>query len=103
LARFLALPNGIPSHDTFCRVLTLVDPDAFERRFLGRVRAVFRPDPGGPRQVAIDGKTVRRSFDAATAARRCTWSAPAYATHGLPRRRRRAGVRPRRDPGAGGG
>src|SRR5919202_805784 len=63
LGGFLELPNGIPSHDTFRRVLTLVDPDAFERCFLGWVRAVFRPDAGAPRQVAIDGKTVRRSFD----------------------------------------
>ncbi len=63
LAQFLALPNGIPSHDTFRRVFTLVDPEAFERCFLGWVRAVFRPEPGAPRQVAIDGKAVRRSFD----------------------------------------
>ena len=63
LRGFLALPNGIPSHDTFRRVLMLVDPDAFERSFLGWVRAVFRPGEDGPRQVAIDGKTVRRSFD----------------------------------------
>src|SRR5918911_4379271 len=63
LEGFLALPNGIPSRDTFRRVLVLVDPDAFERCFLGWVRAVFRPGEGGPRQVAIDGKTVRRSFD----------------------------------------
>ena len=63
LKSFLALPNGIPSHDTFRRVLMLVDPDAFERCFLGWVRAVFRPQEGPPRQVAIDGKTVRRSFD----------------------------------------
>src|SRR5436305_14960805 len=63
LRGFLALPNGIPSHDTFRRVFTLIDPEAFERSFLGWVRAVFRPDEDGPRQVAIDGKTVRRSFD----------------------------------------
>src|SRR3954465_729345 len=60
---FLAVPNGIPSHDTFRRVFTLIDPDAFERSFLGWVRAVSRPEEDGPRQVAIDGKTVRRSFD----------------------------------------
>jgi hypothetical protein len=63
LAQFLALPNGIPSRDTFRRVSMLVDPDAFERSFLGWVRAAFRPEEGVPRQVAIDGKTVRRSFD----------------------------------------
>ena len=63
LKRFLALPNGIPSHDTFRRVLMLVDPDRFERCFLGWVRAVFQQATAAPRQVAIDGKTVRRSFD----------------------------------------
>jgi predicted transposase YbfD/YdcC len=63
LQRSLALPNGIPSHDTFRRALMLIDPDAFERCFLGWVRAVFRPEVVAPRQVAIDGKTARRSFD----------------------------------------
>src|SRR5512143_3133551 len=63
LKRFLALPNGIPSHDTFRRVLMLIDPDRFERCFLDWVRSVFRPDATVPRQIAIDGKTVRRSFD----------------------------------------
>src|ERR671932_2240297 len=63
LEGFLALPNGIPSHDTFRRVFMLVDPEAFERSFLAWVRAVFRPEEDGPRQVAIDGKTVRRSLD----------------------------------------
>ena len=63
LKRFLALPNGIPSHDTFRRVFMLIDPEAFERSFLGWVRAVFRLEEVTPRQVAIDGKTVRRSFD----------------------------------------
>src|SRR5689334_11076759 len=63
LEGFLELPNGIPSHDTFRRVFMLIDPEAFERSFLGWVRAVFRPDEAAPRQLAIDGKTVRRSFD----------------------------------------
>ena len=63
LKRFLALPNGIPSHDTFRRVFMLIDPEAFERSFLGWVRAVFRLEEVIPRQVAIDGKTMRRSFD----------------------------------------
>jgi predicted transposase YbfD/YdcC len=63
LKGFLELPNGIPSHDTFRRVLMLVDPEAFERRFLGWVQAVFRPADAAPPQIAIDGKTVRRSFD----------------------------------------
>ncbi len=33
LETFLALPNGIPSHDTFRRVFMLIDPDAFEACF----------------------------------------------------------------------
>src|SRR3954454_19784902 len=63
LEGFLAPPNGIPSHDTFRRVLMLIDPEHLERCFLDRVRSVFRVEAGAPRQIAIDGKAVRRSFD----------------------------------------
>src|SRR5437764_1250161 len=63
LEGFLELPNGIPSHDTFRRVFMLIDPEAFERSFLGWVRAVFRPEEDGPRQVAIGG-SLRPCFDA---------------------------------------
>ena len=68
LRGFLELPGGIPSHDTFRRVLMLVDPDAFERCFLAWVRGAFWPDhdaaaAAGPEQVAVDGKVVRHSFD----------------------------------------
>lgn len=63
LRRFLDLPNGVPAHDTFRRVLMLIDPERFERCFLGWVRAVFQPDAAVPPQIAIDGKAVRRSFD----------------------------------------
>ena len=59
LKTFLALPNGIPSHDTFRRVFMLIDPDAFEGCFarwaqslMGKVEREV---------IAIDGKTVRRS------------------------------------------
>src|SRR5687767_8881590 len=31
----IALPNGIPSHDTFGRVFRFIDPQAFQERFLG--------------------------------------------------------------------
>ena len=59
LATFLALPNGIPSHDTFRRVFMLIDPDAFEACFSRWVLAWAR---GVAREVvAVDGKTVRRS------------------------------------------
>ncbi len=64
LKGFLDLPHGIPSHDTFRRVLMLIDPDAFERCFLAWVQEVFRTETTvAAEQIAIDGKTVRRSFD----------------------------------------
>src|SRR4051794_15127483 len=46
LATFLALPHGIPSHDTFRRVFMLIDPDAFEGCFTRWVQAWAR---GGAR------------------------------------------------------
>ena len=59
LETFLALPNGIPSHDTFRRVFMLIDPDAFEVCFTRWVQSWAR---GVAREVvAVDGKTVRRS------------------------------------------
>ena len=55
LRGFLELRGGIPSHDTFRRVLALIDPERFERCLLDWVRSVFRLD-AAPRQAAIDGK-----------------------------------------------
>src|SRR6478735_446145 len=63
LKTFLDLPNGIPSHDTFRRVFERLDPEEFQRGFLGWVVALHEATE---RQViAIDGKTLRRSFDRA--------------------------------------
>ena len=63
LRTFLALPNGIPSHDTFGRVFAALDPAAFERCFLAWVQRVATATNG--EVVAIDGKTLRRSHDRA--------------------------------------
>ena len=64
LRRFLELPNGIPSHDTFRRVFMLVEAEHFEACFLAWTRAVFMPpEKDTPRQIAVDGKAIRRSFD----------------------------------------
>src|SRR3954453_23567918 len=61
LRTFLELPNGISSHDTFRRVFMLIEPDAFERGFAAWVGSLV---DGFEREViAIDGKTLRRSFD----------------------------------------
>lgn len=64
LRRFLELPHGIPSHDTFGRVFAALDPAAFGRCFMGWVRGVAQLSEGAI--VAIDGKTVRRSYDTAS-------------------------------------
>lgn len=61
LKTFLDLPNGIPSHDTFRRVFMLIDPATFEAAFLSWVGTLV--DDFAREVVAIDGKTVRRSFD----------------------------------------
>jgi hypothetical protein len=60
LKGFLELPNGIPSHDTFGRVFARLDAQQFRDRFLEWVQAVNAVTHG---QVAIDGKTIRRSHD----------------------------------------
>jgi predicted transposase YbfD/YdcC len=61
LKSFLELPNGIPSHDTFCRVFALLKPQALQAGFIAWVQGVAEATLG--RVVAIDGKTARRSFD----------------------------------------
>lgn len=59
LKQFLSLSNGIPSHDTFGRVFSLLDSDAFQRCFFSWVKTVQIKTNGTV--VAIDGKAVRRS------------------------------------------
>lgn len=61
LKTFLALPNGIPSHDTFARVFALLEPEQLQTAFLSWVRSVSRLTAG--EVIAIDGKTARRSYD----------------------------------------
>jgi predicted transposase YbfD/YdcC len=60
LSTFLDLQHGIPSHDTFGRVFARIDPDAFERCFQNWMTSLRQ---GGMRLVAIDGKSIRRSFE----------------------------------------
>jgi predicted transposase YbfD/YdcC len=65
LRKFLRLPNGIPSHDTISRVFRRLKPEAFQECFLSWVQTLHQEL--GWKHVAIDGKTVRRSFDRVTA------------------------------------
>jgi len=64
LKTFLTLPHGIPSHDTFRRVFCLLDPAAFVDCFQHWIDALSAGL--GLKRIAIDGKTLRRSFDRAT-------------------------------------
>jgi predicted transposase YbfD/YdcC len=57
--RFLALPNGIPSHDTFNRVFAALDPEAFRACFTSWMSAVCARL--GLKHVQIDGKALRGS------------------------------------------
>jgi predicted transposase YbfD/YdcC len=63
LRSFLKLENGLPSHDTFSRLFRLLDPAQFGAAFQ-RFMARFATEVAGV--VAIDGKTLRRSFDRAS-------------------------------------
>ena len=63
LETFLDLANGIPSHDTIGRVFGAMDSAAFQECFLSWMHAVVGTSNG--KLVAIDGKTLRRSFDTA--------------------------------------
>jgi predicted transposase YbfD/YdcC len=66
LKRFLCLPNGIPSHDTFERVFDRLDPQAFQACFRDWMHALHQAL--GLSQIAIDGKTLRGSGSNGTSA-----------------------------------
>ena len=60
-SRYLDLSNGIPSEDTFGRVLARLDPGGFEKCLLSWIQTV--QELTANRVVAIDGKTLRGSYD----------------------------------------
>ena len=60
-AKFLELPHGIPSHDTFGDVFALVDPEQFRTSFIQWVQAVNEITVG--QVIPIDGKKLRRLHD----------------------------------------
>ena len=65
LKGFLALPNGIPSHDTFNNVFAKLDPQQFEASFISWSSSIASLLPG--EVISVDGKTLRRSYDTANA------------------------------------
>jgi len=65
LARFLDLTHGIPSHDRFNAVFKALKPGEFERCLLSWITSLHEVTAG--QVVAIDGKTLRQSFDKAAA------------------------------------
>ncbi|MCU0589083.1 MAG: ISAs1 family transposase [Syntrophobacteraceae bacterium] len=60
---FLELPNGIPSHDTFGRIFSLINPEEFGKCFVNWIRSAF--PIVGTDIIALDGKTARHSHDRA--------------------------------------
>jgi predicted transposase YbfD/YdcC len=64
LSKFLDLRAGIPSHDRFNAIMAAIKPAEFEKCLLSWITALH--EITGGQLVAIDGKTLRRSFDAAS-------------------------------------
>lgn len=62
LRRFLPFENGIPSKNTYARVFSILNPDEFKKCFIAWVQS-FQQALGN--LIAIDGKTLRKSFDKA--------------------------------------
>lgn len=61
LKQFLKLPNGIPSHDTFNRLFSALDPGKLEDSFVNWIKSVAEITKG--EVVSIDGKTIKGSRD----------------------------------------
>jgi predicted transposase YbfD/YdcC len=61
LEKFLELPNWIPSHDTFARVFSQINPDEFNKSFLSWIKGISKITAG--EVIAFDGKQSRNSGD----------------------------------------
>jgi predicted transposase YbfD/YdcC len=61
LKKFLKLPEGIPSRDCIRRVLSALKPSSFQGCFASWIASLTDLETGELRQIAIDGKTLRRS------------------------------------------
>jgi len=64
LATFLDMSTGVPSHDRFNAIFAAMNPPEFEKCLLSWITALHEISDG--QVIALDGKTLRRSFDAAS-------------------------------------
>jgi hypothetical protein len=64
LQQFIPFASGIPSHQTLGRVFSILRPKSFEEFFLSWAAKLNGSNEG--KQIAIDGKALRGSFDTAT-------------------------------------
>ncbi len=55
------MPNGRPTHDTIARVFSRLKPEQFQKCFLSWIQSISCFNPG--EVIAIDGKTLRHSYD----------------------------------------
>lgn len=63
-AKFLDMTEGVPSHDRFNAILNAIKPEEFEPMLLQWITQLHKITDG--QVIAIDGKTLRRSYDTAT-------------------------------------
>ena len=79
LQSFLKLDNGIPSHDTFSRLLGMLDPAAFQQWFIGFMRQFAEGNEG---ILAVDGKLCDALTTGRSSTPRCIRSVPGLGSSG---------------------
>lgn len=81
LSTFLDLPHGIPSHDTFGRVFSELDPEILEKNFQAWVEVISKKL--GIEVIAIDGKNLKGSYDREKSLKSLTMVSAWSSTHRL--------------------
>ena len=78
LKKYRPFENGIPSHDTIARVMSILDPDTLNQCFISWVNQIR--DHQDLQIIAIDGKTLKHSYQSSTDKLSALHSVSAYAT-----------------------